>query len=48
MADFMRVKYGNPKMKQSKIANQLGYSSSTLQRSTKRYKYAFTLQNSPK
>ena len=32
MADFMRVKYENPKMKQSQIANQLGLSSSTLQR----------------
>ena len=32
MADFMRVKYENPKRKQSKIANQLGMSSSTLQR----------------
>ena len=31
MADFMRIKYGNPKLKQSEIANQLGYSSSTLQ-----------------
>ena len=32
MADFMRVKYENPKMKQSQIANQLGLSSSTVQR----------------
>ena len=32
MADFMRVKYENPKMKQSEIANQLGMSSSTLQK----------------
>ena len=32
MDDFMRVKYENPKMKQSEIANQLGLSSSTLQR----------------
>ena len=31
MADFMRVKYENPKMKQSEIANQLGKSASTLQ-----------------
>ena len=32
MADFMRVKHENPKMKQSEIANQIGYSTSTLQR----------------
>ena len=32
MADLMRVKYENPKLKQSKIANQLGFSNSTLQR----------------
>ena len=32
MAYFMRVKYENPKMKQSEIANQLGMSSYTLQR----------------
>ena len=32
MADFMRVKYENPRMKQSEIANQLGLSSSTVQR----------------
>ena len=32
MADFMRDKYENPKMKQSEIANHLGYSTSTLQR----------------
>ena len=32
MADFMRVKYGNLRMKQSQIANQLGMPSSTLQR----------------
>ena len=31
-ADFMRIKYENPKLKQSEIADQLGYSSSTLQR----------------
>ena len=28
----MRVKYENPRLKQSELANQLGYSSSTLQR----------------
>ena len=32
MADFMQVKYKNPQMKQSEIANQLDYSTSTLQR----------------
>ena len=32
MADFMRVKYENPKMKQCEIANQIGMSSSTVQR----------------
>ena len=32
MADFMRLKYENPKMKQSEIANQLSLSSSTIKR----------------
>ena len=32
MADFMRIFYENPKLKQSEIANPLGYYSSTLQR----------------
>ena len=32
MADFMRVKYQSPKMRQSELANQLSMSSSTLQR----------------
>ena len=32
MADFMRIKNESPNMKQSEIANQLGYSTSTLQR----------------
>ena len=32
MADFMRGKYENPKLKQSEIANILSLSSSTLQR----------------
>ena len=32
MADFMKIKYENPKMKQTEIANQLGMSPSTLQR----------------
>ena len=32
MADFMRLKYQNQKMKQSEIANQLSLSSSSIQR----------------
>ena len=32
MNDFMHIKYQNPKMKQSEIANQLDISASTLQR----------------
>ena len=32
MADFMRIKYEYPKLKQSEIANKLSYSTSTLQR----------------
>ena len=32
MADFMRVKNENPKMKQSEIANQLSMSSGAIQR----------------
>ena len=32
MNDFMNIKYQNPKMTQSEISNQLGISSSTLQR----------------
>ena len=32
MADFMRIKYENRKLKQSQTANQLDYSTSTLQR----------------
>ena len=32
MADFLMLKYENPRIKQSEIANQLGKSSSTLQR----------------
>ena len=32
MADFMRLKYENPTMKQSQIADQIGLSTSTLQR----------------
>ena len=32
MADFMRLKYENPKLKQSEIADQLSYLTSILQR----------------
>ena len=32
MADFMWIQYENQRFKQSEFANQLGYSSSTLQR----------------
>ena len=32
MNDFLNIKYQNPKMKQSEIANQLDISSSTLKR----------------
>ena len=32
MSDFMNINYQNPKMTQSEISNQLGMSSSTLQR----------------
>ena len=32
MADFMKIKYENPRVKQSEIANQIGLSTSTLQR----------------
>ena len=32
MNDFMNIKYQNPKMKQSEIANQLHISTSTIQR----------------
>ena len=32
MNDFMNIKYQNPKMKQSQIVDQLGLSSSTIQR----------------
>ena len=32
MVDFKRLKYANPKMKQSEIANQLSLSSSTIER----------------
>ena len=39
MNDFLRLKYENPKLKQSQIADQLGYSTNTLQR----YRYDINL-----
>ena len=44
MSDFMYIRYQNPKMKQSEIANHSNMSSSTLE-IWKRYKYVFTVQN---
>ena len=34
MANFMQIRFENPKLQQSEIANHLGYSSSTLNRYT--------------
>ena len=48
MADYMRLKYENPKMKQSEIANHLSLSFLYYIKIQKRYKYAFTIQNSIK
>ena len=48
MADFMGTKHRNPNMKQSEIANQLDYSSSTFQRYTKRCMFDFIAQDSTK
>ena len=48
MADFMRVKYEKPKMKQSEIANQLGKSASTLQRYRKEIKMLSSYRINPK
>ena len=44
MNDFMKIKYQNPKLKQSEKASQLNMSTSTIE-TKKRYKYAFTIQN---
>ena len=45
MVDFMKVKYGNPKLKQFEIAKKIRFVfySTKLQ---KRYKYGLTIQNS--
>ena len=32
MAKFMQIKFGNPKLKQSEITDQISYSTSALQR----------------
>ena len=45
MADFMRVKYENPRMKQSEIAKSNRYVFFNFAKISKRYKYAFTIQN---
>ena len=47
MADFMRMKYKNPNLKQSQIAIQLGFSASFLQGYTNNIN-AFIVQNKPK
>ena len=44
MAMFMQIKFENQKLKQSEIADQLGFSSSTLKRYRKDIN-AFTLKN---
>ena len=46
MADFMRMKYENPKLKQSEIGNLLGYFYFT--KILKWYEYAFALKNTIK
>ena len=46
MADFMRMKYENPKLKQSEIAKLLGYF--YFIKILKWYKYAFALKNTIK
>ena len=48
MNDFMNIKYQNPKMTQSEISNQLGMSSSTLQRYRSDIKMISPYRNNPK
>ena len=48
MADFMRLKYENPKLKQSEIADQLGLSSSTLRRYRNDINMLFPYRINPK
>ena len=47
MADFMLVGNENPKIKESEIANQLGYSTSTLQRYRNDIKMLAPYRNHP-
>ena len=48
MNDFMNIKYQNPKMTQSEISNQLGMSSSTLQRYWNDMNMISPYRNNPK
>ena len=48
MNDFMNKKYQNPKMTQSEISNQLGMSSSTLQRYRNDINMISPYRNNPK
>ena len=48
MNDFMNIKYQNPKMTQSEISNQLGMSSSTLQRYRNDINMISPYRNNPK
>ena len=48
MNDFMNIKYQNPKMTQSEISNQLGMSSSTLQRYRNDVNMISPYRNNPK
>ena len=47
MNDFMNLKYQNPKMKQSEIANQLGMSASSVQRCRKDINMQSPYRNNP-
>ena len=48
MADFMKVKFESPKLKQSEMANQLGLSYSTLQRYRNDINMLSPYRNQPK
>ena len=48
MNDFMNIKYQNPKMTQSEMSNQLGMSSSTLQRYRNDINMISPYRNNPK